>query len=74
MSGFVESEKIGCSIDAISPLGAASKRSHTKKSGVGYRSGRRGERDSFDISPTMLTSIFHTQEARSFDISPTDAV
>ncbi len=60
-SGLVESEKIGCSIDAMSPFGAASNKSHTKKSGVGYRSGSSGDLMSFDISPTNP----------SFDISPT---
>ena len=36
----VESEKIGCSIDAISPRGSISSTSRTKKSRTGWRSGR----------------------------------
>ena len=44
VSGLVESENIGCSIEAISALGTASKISQTKKSPCGYLSGSRGER------------------------------
>ena len=80
-SGLVETEKMGCSILAMSPRGDASKISQTKKSGVGWRSGRRGERFSAEEVTSILGSIFHTpfwryryftHQARSFDISPTN--
>ena len=62
-SGLVDRLKIGCSIEAISAFGAASKISHTKKSGVGYLSGNNGERfvSSFDTSHTSTNkTTFHT--------------
>ena len=43
-SGFVDKEKIGCSIDPISSFGIASVTSQIKKSWIGWRSGRRGDR------------------------------
>ncbi len=43
-SGRVESEKIGCSMDAMSSLGMASSTSQMKKSAVGWRSGSSGGR------------------------------
>src|SRR6056297_258501 len=43
-SGLVESENTGCSIEAMSPFGAASKMSQTKKSAWRMRSGSSGER------------------------------
>jgi hypothetical protein len=50
-SGLVEIEKMGCSIDAMSPFGAASKMSQTKKSACCILSGKSGER-CFVLSPT----------------------
>ena len=43
-SGLVEREKIGCSIEPISSFGIASVTSQMKKSWIGWRSGRSGER------------------------------
>lgn len=59
-SGFVAREKMGCSIDAISPFGAASKISQTKKSGVGCRSGNSGARGVNKSKVIALHSSFHT--------------
>ena len=47
-SGRVLSEKIGCSIEAMSSLGIASSTSQIKKSAVGWRSGKSGGR----VGPT----------------------
>src|ERR1041384_1724093 len=48
-SGLVAREKIGCSIDPMSSLGMASATSQMKKSWIGWRSGRRGERVGLSI-------------------------
>ena len=59
MSGLVERENTGCSIEAMSAFGTASTMSQTNRSRCGCRSGRSGERAgstalSFVISHTRL--------------------
>src|SRR5580704_12775517 len=60
VSGLVDSEKIGCSIEPMSSFGIASITSQMKKSWIGWRSGRRGDRDAFFSD--MRESCFHTGE------------
>src|ERR1700685_1091173 len=58
-SGLVLSEKSGCSIDPMSSFGMASVTSQIKKSWIGWRSGRRGDR--FEGLPSDIReSCVHT--------------
>src|ERR1700728_318198 len=59
-SGLVESENMGCSIDPISSLGIASVTSQMKKSCIGWRSGRSGERVDGSLLLDISESCFHT--------------
>src|ERR1700689_650064 len=61
VSGLVDSEKIGCSIDPMSSFGIASITSQMKKSWIGCRSGRRGDLDAAFL-PNIRESGFDTEE------------
>ena len=78
VSGFVAKLNIGCSIEAASPLGAASKISQTNMSPCSCRRGNKGDRATFVLSPTETQpSCFYpphrafTHPHPNFVLSPT---
>src|SRR3546814_5447170 len=61
LSGLVESENTGCSIEAMSSLGMAPSTSQMNKSWLGWRTGSSGVRS----SPSTARSEEHTSELQS---------